>query len=357
MRIKHILAVDDNRTNLNIVKDALKDKYRVTCVQSGPEALHFLEQNRKKVDLILLDLIMPHMTGLDVLEQLKKDEKLRTVPVVFLTSNRSVETEITCLENGAMDFIGKPFAPKTLRMRVGRILELEEYQHNLEEMVEEKARKIEKIQRNIVVNLANVIESRDNDSGHHVKRTGAYVEVIARGLKKEGIYADELTEDYIARLRNASALHDIGKIAIPDHILCKPGRLTQEEFEVIQTHCEMGGKLVRECLTGVDDNHYMDIAVDVAVYHHEKWDGTGYPAKLKRDKIPLAARIMAIADVFDALISKRCYKEPYSVEEAFRIIRESRGTHFDPMITDVFLLNRESIINIIQHFQEEEAAG
>lgn len=357
MRIKHILAIDDSRMVLNMVKDALREKYRVTCVESGAEALRFLGQKRKKVDLILMDMVMPNMTGLEVLRSLQAEKETRSIPVVFLTANKSMETESECLEAGAMDFIGKPFAKKTLMMRVNRILELEEYQHNLEAMVEEKTEKIQKIQRNVVINLANVIESRDSDSGHHVKRTRAYVEAIARGLQEKNIYQDILTEEYIARLKDASALHDIGKIAVPDHILNKPGRLTEEEFEAIKNHCAVGGRLVRECLEGVDDNHYMDIAVDIAVYHHEKWDGSGYPVGLKRDKIPLSARIMAMADVFDALISKRCYKDAYPLDEAFRIIHESSGTHFDPKIADVFLSERERVEEIISRFADEKAVG
>lgn len=357
MRVKHILAVDDSRMILNMVKDALRGKYRVTCVESGAEALEFLDQKRKKVDLILMDMVMPNMTGLEVLEYLKADPSVCGIPVVFLTSNKSMETESECLERGAMDFIGKPFSQRTLVMRINRILELEEYQHNLESIVEEKAAKIEKIQRKVVINLANVIEGRDRDSGYHVKRTRAYVETIARGLKENDIYRNILTEEYITRLKDASALHDIGKISIPDQILNKPGKLTAEEFDVIKNHCEVGRKLVRECLEGVDDNKYMDIAVEIALYHHEKWDGSGYPVGLEKEDIPLSARIMAMADVFDALVSKRCYKDAYSLDEAFQIIHESRGTHFDPKIVDVFLGRREWVEEIIERFDEEKTVS
>lgn len=348
--MKHILVIDDSRTSMARTVDALKASYRISTADSGKEGLKFLR--KKKVDLILLDYVMPEMDGMEVLKLLKADPVLKYIPVIFLTSNQDIELESGCLECGAADFIGKPFAIKTLLGRVVRTLELEEYRIDMEKKVEQKTEEIKEIQRNVIVNLASVIECRDSDSGHHVKRTGAYVELIAKGLQKNGIYTDILTDEYIEKLANAAALHDIGKIAVPDNILNKPGRLTKEEFEIIKQHTTIGGALVRETLKGVESEDYMKIAEQIALYHHEKWDGTGYPKQLQEDEIPLCARIMAVADVFDALISRRCYKEAYTLDEAFGIIKDSKGRHFDPKVAKVFLEEREAVEEITKRFND-----
>lgn len=346
--MKHILVVDDSRTSMSKTVDALKETYLLSTAESGKEALHFLR--KKKVDLILLDYVMPGMDGMEVLKLLKADPVLKTIPVIFLTSNLEIEVEAGCLDNGAADFIGKPFATKTLMSRVTRTLELEGYRHDMEKEVRKKTQEIESIQRNVVINLANVIECRDSDSGHHVKRTGAYVGLVARGLRNSGRYESILSDKFIDKLVQAAALHDIGKIMIPDSILNKPGRLTAEEFDIIKQHTTIGSELAREILTGVESADYMELAEQIALYHHEKWDGTGYPSRLKEEEIPLCARIMAIADVFDALISKRCYKEAYTLDEAFAIIKDSKGKHFDPVAAEIFLQSREQIEFIIRKF-------
>lgn len=300
---------------------------------------------------------MPEMNGMDVLKILKADPELKRIPVIFLTSKVDVELEADCLECGAVDFIGKPFAIRTLTGRVARTLALEEYQHDMEKKVLEKTERIQEIQQNVITNLASVIECRDSDSGHHVRRTAAYVQLIAKELQKKGIYTDILTDEYIDKTSHAAALHDIGKVAISDSILNKPGRLSKEEFEIIKLHTTIGASLVQDSLCGVETEEYMRIAEQIALYHHEKWDGTGYPKQLKGEEIPLCARIMAIADVFDALISRRCYKEAYTLDEAFGIIKESKGKHFDPKIINVFLAARSEVEKIIRHFNELENAG
>lgn len=349
--MKNILVVDDSKTNRTITKDALCDIYDVRTVSSGKEALKFLQQGAE-TDLVLLDYIMPEMNGLEVLRIMKAHPKWKQIPVIILTSNKDVELESDCLDMGAADFIGKPFARKTLLGRVARTMELEDFRKNMEQKIQEKTQAIKNIQRNVVINLANIIECRDSDSGHHVRRTGAYVDVVARGLQNEGIYTEILTDEYVEKLVQAAALHDIGKIAVPDSILNKPGKLTPAEFEVIKGHTVVGGELARESLKGIEADDYLEIVEDIAVYHHERWDGKGYPEHLKRQEIPLCARIMAIGDVFDALISRRCYKKAYPLDEAFEIIKESRGKHFDPMITDIFLLHREDIEEITRKFAD-----
>lgn len=355
MPMKHILVIDDNRTSTAKTVDALKGLYRVSSAESGREGLRMLK--KKPVDLILLDYVMPEMDGMDILRLLKADPILKRIPIIFLTSNKDTELEAEALENGAVDFIGKPFATKTLVGRVMRTLELEDYKTDMEKKVQEKTEEIKAIQQSVIENLASIIECRDSDSGQHVRRTSAYVELIAKELQKEGVFPAILTDDYINRLVRAAALHDIGKISVPDQILNKPGKLNREEFEIIKRHTTVGGALIRESLRGVETEEDMDIAEQIALYHHEKWDGTGYPKQLQEEEIPLCARIMAIADVFDALISRRCYKEAYTTDEAFSIIKDSKERHFDPRITDVFLKNRPAIEKIIKKFNDLEEMG
>ena len=231
---------------------------------------------------------------------------------------------------------------------------LEQYKRNLETELDKKNteilehnRKIIAMQDNTVIGMANLIENRDGDTGEHIKRTSAYVELIAREAAKEGRYSYILSENYIELLVKAAPMHDVGKIVVPDKILQKPGKLTDEEFEVMKTHATEGGRIVRDVLEGVEEKEYIQIAADVATYHHEKWNGKGYPKGLTEENIPLAARIMAIADVFDALVSKRCYKEAFSFEEAMSIIEKDAGAHFDPILTRVFLKNRDKIEKIM----------
>lgn len=356
MLMKHILVIDDSRTSMSRTVDALKDSYRISTASSGKEGLKFLR--KKKVDLILLDYVMPEMDGMEVLKLLKADPILKTIPVIFLTSNQDIELESSCLECGAADFIGKPFAIKTLLGRVVHILELEDYRVDMEKKVLEKTEEVKEIQRNVIANLASVIECRNSDLGQHVKRTGAYVGLVAKGLQRKGIYTDILTDDYIDKLVHAAALHDMGKIAVPDNILNKPGKLTREEFEIIKLHTTEGASLARDSLKGVESEEYINIAEQIALYHHEKWDGTGYPKQLEGEEIPLCARIMAVADVFDALISRRCYKEAYTFDEAFGIIKDSKEKHFDPKLVDVFLEERAAVESITKQFNDyEENAG
>lgn len=209
----------------------------------------------------------------------------------------------------------------------------------------EKSIAISKMQSQIITRLANLIESRDTETGHHVARTSYYVKTLAEDARQDGVYNDIITNDFIKTLVDLAPLHDVGKILISDKILLKPGKLTAEEFEEIKKHASLGGQVINEVLDGVIDQKYTQFGADIATFHHEKWDGSGYPQGLKGEEIPLSARIMALADVFDALVSKRCYKEPYSIEEAFNIIKNEAGTHFDPQLVSVFLHHKEHYIN------------
>lgn len=228
---------------------------------------------------------------------------------------------------------------------------LNHYKENLEREIEQKNLSIMQhnermlsLQDNIIIGMANLIESRDGDTGEHIKRTSFYVNLLACAMKDKGLYADILTDNYIELLTKAAPMHDIGKILVPDHILQKPGRLTPEEFEAIKQHSAAGGKIVREVLGFIEEKDYIEIASDMAAHHHEKWNGSGYTEGLSQENIPLSARIMAIADVFDALVSKRCYKSAMPVEEAFAEIEKSSGTHFDPQLVAIFLELKEEIM-------------
>ena len=234
-------------------------------------------------------------------------------------------------------------------------VELEKYKVDLEKSVEaqkdqlmERNEKLIKIQDNTVMGMANLIESRDLETGTHIKRTSAFVGLIAREAKARGLFSNILTDNYIELLEKAAPMHDVGKIIVPDHILQKPGKLTKEEFEIMKRHASEGGRIVREVLSGVEETDYIDIAFDVATYHHEWWNGKGYPSGKREDDIPLSARIMAIADVFDALVSKRCYKDAFPVDASLKIIKEEGGTHFDPRLADIFLDLQSEVERIME---------
>lgn len=343
---KHILIVDDNKANLTMAREALVDVYDVSLVISGQQALQFL--GKRTTDLILLDINMPEMNGIETMKRIKEDSRWEKIPVIFLTADTNSETEIECLDLGAVDFIAKPFVPKIMLSRIARTLELEEYRVGLEAAVKKKTQQIQKIQQKVISGFANIIENRDDFTGQHVKRTSAYVRVIAQELKDRGMFSNILDDEghYLENMCKAAPLHDIGKIVISDTILCKPGRLTDEEFEIMKTHTVTGEKILEDTLKGIEKESYLNLAKDVAMYHHEKWNGSGYPAGLSGEAIPLCARVMAIADVFDALISKRCYKEAMSYDQAFQIMEESVGTHFDPQIGRIFLEIRSKIEEI-----------
>ena len=344
-----ILIVDDNASNLESAQKFLGKEYRVAAAKSGAAALKYLERNTP--DLILLDIIMPEMDGFSVIEKLKADPRLAQIPVIFLTADNDPETETKCFAYGAVDFVRKPFLPNVLRSRVNKTIELEKYRGSLETMVQEQAEiisqrslRISKIQEHVIMSMAALIESRDHSTGNHVTNTKNYVHMIAMKLKELGLFRDILTEEYIQNLIKAAPLHDVGKIKTPDAILKKPGRLTPEEFIVMKDHTIYGKEIINNIIGGIEDPEYALLACDIAMYHHERWDGTGYPAGLKGEEIPLCARIMALADVFDALYEERCYKKPVRpASKVMMILKENAGTQFDPVITDVFAGMEEEI--------------
>jgi len=338
-----ILVVDDDSTNLMMAQKILGKEYRIAAANSGMAAFKYLEKNRP--GLILLDINMPEMDGFETIEKLKKEEAYALIPVIFLTADKSVETETKCFQAGAADFVGKPFVPDVLLSRVRRILELEKYRNNLETLVEEQAEllaektnRINEMQEHIIVGMANLIESRDGSTGKHVKNTQTYVKLIVNELRKKGLYQDTLDEEYMQNTCKAAPLHDIGKIKIPDSILQKPGKLTEEEFAFMKKHTEYSAAIIKDIIGDLEDAHYVEIVSNIAMYHHERWDGKGYPEGLKGEEIPLCARIMAVADVFDALYEERCYKPPMRpLKKVLDILEEGKGTQFDAVIVDIFI--------------------
>lgn len=338
-----ILVVDDDTANLMLAKKILGGDFRIAAANSGEAAIRYLENNRP--DLVLVDINMPEMDGFELFEKMKAHPQWRSISVIFLTADKSEETEIRCFHEGAVDFVGKPFLPDILNSRVKRTLELERYRNSLEKMVEEQAqqltgafRRISDMQEHVIVGMANLIESRDGSTGKHVKNTQTYVRMIAEELENRGLFTDIINRNYIEKLCKAAPLHDVGKIQVPDSILQKPGKLTDEEYNRMKDHTSCSSAILDEIIGDVEEEDYIRLAKDVAKCHHERWDGKGYPGGLSGEQIPLGARIMALADVFDALYEERCYKPAIRpIEKIYGILEEGKGTQFDPVITDVFL--------------------
>lgn len=359
--MKTILVVDDDKMNLATAKNLLAQEYKIIAVNSGKMALTYLQRNLP--DLILLDIKMPEMSGLDVMEQILENEVWKTVPVIFLTADTGDDTEVQCFEMGAADFISKPFIPAVMKSRIRRTLELEGYRKNLEGAVKIQAeeiasqdKRIVNIQHEVIWGMANLIESRDGTTGGHVKRTRTFVKMIAEQLQKQGAYAEVLSDKYVATLCEAAPMHDIGKIAVPDYILKGTTKLTDAEFDEMKNHAAAGAKIIHDTMEKIEDEFFIRIACNVANYHHEKWDGSGYPEGRRGEEIPLEARIMAVADVFDALAFSRSYKEAKSIEQTYCIIQEAGGKHFDPQVVEAFVAVRKQIEELFENgtFQIEK---
>lgn len=332
-----VLVVDDDIFNLTVAKNLLEKSYEVIAVSSGKQALEFLE--KKRPDLMLLDIVMPEMDGFELMRLVKENPKWESIPVIFLTANQEPDMEVRGLEAGAVDFIGKPFEPRIMLSRVGHSIELSHLQQKLKFIIQEKTLLLEEQQYEFTREIAEIVEGRDKNTGGHVQRTSSYVQFIIEQLRRAGEFREELDQTAQNRIVRAAALHDIGKIQISDLILNKPGRLTEEEYEQMKLHVDYGREMVERLLRNAEDQEYYRITIDLVCFHHERWDGSGYLAGLKGRAIPLCARIMAVADVFDALTSERCYKKPMPVSDALNIIRESAGKGLDPVIVRVFLEN------------------
>ena len=326
--MKTVFIVDDNKSNLYSAKTALEGVYRTYALLSAERMFKIAE--RITPDLILLDIEMPETDGFEAMRILKSDERWRAIPVVFLTSRNDAEAEIRGFEMGALDFISKPISPPVLIKRIETHLETDK-------LIKESQRALRGIHNATISVIADLVETRDETTGGHVERTQAYLGLIVKELLRAGVYKDEVSAWDISILLPSAQLHDVGKIRISDLILNKPGKLTAEEFDSIKRHCEIGEWVISRIIERTDNDVFLHHAKRFAAYHHEKWDGTGYPRGLRGEEIPLEGRIMAIADVYDALVSKRPYKEPFSHEQAVEIIRGESGLHFDPQIVEAFL--------------------
>lgn len=328
--MKTIFVVDDSDTNLSKAEDVLGDYYNVMTIPSGAKLFSLLD--KIEPHLILLDIEMPGMGGFEVLTMLKAQQaqrKFPNIPVIFLTGLRDAETEARGFEEGVVDFITKPFSPPVLLNRV-------QQQISVNELIKERTAQLEKAHRNLIFILADIVESRDEGTGGHIERTVRYITLLVKAMIAQGVYADELLQWDLDMIPACAILHDIGKIGISDLVLNKDCQLTPAEFDDMKSHALNGARIIDKIIERNGEDEFLYNAKLFAEYHHENWDGSGYPHGLKGTKIPLHGRIMAIADVYDALISARPYKESFSDEKAVSIILEGVGKRFDPMIVTVF---------------------
>ncbi|MDR3138672.1 MAG: response regulator [Treponema sp.] len=349
---KKVVLVDDNITNLTVGKNILINYYDIFTVPSGEKLFVLLEKIAP--DLILLDIEMPSMNGYEVIKRLKAAEKTADIPVIFLTAKNDSTSELEGLSLGAMDYISKPFSPPLLLKRIALHLlvesqkkKLQDYNNNLQQMVEQKTKTILNLQNAILKTVANMVEHRDEITGGHVERTRDYLAILVEALIKNNLYSREITAWDIDFFLQSSQLHDVGKIAIKDYILLKPGRLTEEEFNEMKNHTIFGVRIIEEIEKDSPESTFLKHAKILAGTHHEKWDGTGYPYGYSKDLIPLEGRLMAIADVYDALISVRPYKKAFSHEEAVKIIVDGKGSHFDPTLIEIFLAIADRFAEVV----------
>jgi len=324
---KTVFVVDDSDTNLSMAEEALENHYRVMTMPSAAKMFVLLEKIIP--DLILLDIEMPDMDGFSALKKLKKMHGMAAIPVMFLTGRTDPEVEVNGFELGAVDFVTKPFSAPVLINRIRTHLDIDD-------LIRERTSQLNRLQNSIVSVLANLVENRDKGTGGHIERTSAYIKILIEEMRKENLYAEEINSWDVDKMISSARMHDLGKISITDIIVNKPGRLTIDEFEIMKTHAMEGERIIDEIIAQTGEGEFLHNAKLFAGCHHERWDGKGYPHGLTGEEIPLQGRIMAIVDVYDALISERPYKKAFSDEEAVEIIMKSAGTHYDPKIADVF---------------------
>jgi putative two-component system response regulator len=357
---KTIFLVDDNLTNLTVGKTALAEHYNVFTLNSGEKLLKMLEKNIP--DLILLDVEMPEMSGYDVIKIIKDKEETKHIPVIFLTARDDVEGELEGLSLGAIDYITKPFSPMLLLKRIETHLliefqrkELVNYNNNLQEMVEKKTKSVLELQNAILKTVSELVEFRDNITGGHIERTTNYLAVLLDAAQVIGLYEDEIASWDLKLVLQSAQLHDVGKIAVRDSILQKPSKLTNDEFNEMKKHTVFGKEIINKIKKKTSERAFLEHAEIFAATHHEKWDGSGYPKGLKNKDIPLQGRLMAIADVYDALVSDRPYKKAFPHEEAVNIILAGKGTHFEPTLVDLFLKVSDEFNTIAKSFTHEDS--
>jgi putative two-component system response regulator len=357
-----ILVVDDIPENLSRISDLLADHYTVRVAPNGARALK-VAHSEHAPDLILLDIMMPDMDGYEVCRRLKADPATAGIPVLFLTAKVDEQDEQMGFDLGALDYITKPVSPPIVLARVRTHLALKAAADRLrgendllEQQVRRRTEELSALQDVTILIMASLAETRDNETGNHILRTQFYVKLLAEHLARQPRFAGALTPDYIELLFKSAPLHDIGKVGIPDRILLKPGRLDAVEFEIMKTHTTLGRDAIvqAEQRLGVSVP-FLQCAKEISYSHQEKWDGSGYPQGLSGDAIPLSARLMAVADVYDALICRRVYKAPMSHQQAVDIMAAGRGTHFDPDILDAFLALQDECQAIAARYSDSDA--
>ncbi len=357
-----VLVVDDTPDTLSLMSNLLEDEYRVRIATNGTKALK-IAISENPPDIILLDIMMPVMDGYEVCQSLKENAATRDIPIIFLTAKADVEYEMKGFSLGAVDYITKPISPPVVLARVKTHLQLKQMRDYfkdknefLEVEIRKRTREVVAVQEVTILTMASLAETRDNDTGNHIRRTQLYVKALAEKLRHHSFYSHLLDNDTnIELLFKSAPLHDIGKVGIPDNILLKPGRLTPEEFEIMKTHTTLGRDAIMsaEKRLGVE-MPFLAFAKEIAYTHQEKWDGSGYPLGLSGEDIPISGRLMAIADVYDALISRRVYKEAMAHEKAVQIMVEEKGLHFDPLMIDAFLELADEFKTIAVQYADKE---
>lgn len=352
---QRVLVIDDTAPNIEVLRQLLRGDYIVQAAICGEKGLD-IARAAPQPDIILLDIMMPGMDGYEVCRQLKADAVTAHIPVVFISALDQSGDETRGLELGAVDYIRKPFEPLVVKARVRNHLALKRYEQQLEGLVAARTAELALTQQVTIEALANLAEYRDTETGGHIKRTQRYVHVLAQYLAAGGPYADQLDAETIDLLYRCAPLHDIGKVAVRDVILLKPGKLTADEFEEMKQHVIYGAKALEGAESGVGDSDFLGLARALILGHHERWNGSGYPYGLKGEEIPLAGRLMAVADVYDALISRRVYKPAFTHTQAVNMMLEGRGEHFDPVIIDALLAVEDAFLQIARAHADEALA-
>ena len=355
---QRILIVDDEKFYIDVLLDLLKDDYSVNIAKTGEQALKRVVNNTPP-DLILLDIMMPGIDGYEVCRQLKADKCTRDIPVIFLTVKSEVGDEIHGFELGAVDYIAKPMSPPIVKSRVKNHLMLtqarkilQDQQAVLKQQVEEKTREITRTQDVAIYCMASLAETRDNETGNHIRRTQHYIRLLCNYLRDKAGYKEYLDDKTIDLLFKSAPLHDIGKVGVSDKVLLKPGPLNDDEWHEMKKHPQIGYETLLNTEKQLGRSSFLDIAGEIALTHHEKWDGSGYPQGLKAEEIPIPGRLMALADVYDALISKRVYKEAFSHHKSAELIAGMKGSHFDPCIVDAFEQLKDEFKAIAEKFND-----
>ncbi|MGO2233427.1 two-component system response regulator [Marinomonas sp. UCMA 3892] len=335
-----ILIVDDTPENIDVLVASLSDEYTIKVALNGMKALS-IASLAPRPDIILLDVMMPEMDGYDVCHQLKNNPTTANIPVIFVTAKHDIKDEEKGLSIGAVDYILKPISPPIVRARVRTHLALYDQNRQLQKKVDERTKALQASQLRIIHHLGRAVEFKDNETGAHVIRMSHYARMIAQEYGGN--------DEWVNQIFQAAPMHDVGKIGISDAILLKPGKLTPEEWEKMKLHTVYGGEIFSE-----EDDPMLKLARSIALTHHEKWDGSGYPKGLKGEEIPLEGRIVAIADVLDALMSKRPYKEPWTLEKSLAYIEENSGSHFDPNLVPIIKNLQTQIVSIRQQFPDSD---